>query len=148
MTSSTIHPSTAERERVIEILNRVFARRYHSLARYVANAVGFVAEEDRPLLRRIEEIAAWDAEQAEDLSQAIEGLDGIPQVDVIDPDFAELNYLSIHHLSGVLRQSLEQETRTCREYLSETRWCLSAHRALRQVCEGLERHAALLSPEG
>ena len=136
--------SSSERARAVDILNRVFAHRYHSLARYVIEAAGFIDESDRPVLQRIEEIAAWDAVEAENLSRTIESLDGIPQVDVIDPEYAELNYLSIRHLLGVLRKSLETELKACSQYLSETRACLPAHRAVRRVHDGLERHLGLL----
>ncbi|MBN1866850.1 hypothetical protein JW916_06125 [Candidatus Sumerlaeota bacterium] len=144
MTPPTASPSSSQRERIVEILNRAFARRYHSLARYMVDAAGFVSEEERPLLRRIEEIAAWDAEQAETLSETIESLEGIPQVDLLDPEAAELNYLSVRHLAGVLRRTLEGESQACRESLPETRSIPAAHRALSQVCESLERHAAVL----
>jgi hypothetical protein len=134
----------ADRERVLSALMRVFVNRYHSLAHYILGAGPFVAAGEETLLRRIEEIAAWDAAEAERLSDAIEGQEGIPQVQPFAPEVAELNYLALRHQAGVLVQALEAERETCLGLLRQTRSCLPAHRALRRVCDALTRHAAAL----
>jgi hypothetical protein len=126
----------------VSALNGVFNSRYHSLAHYVLDAGSFVPDRDRPLLDCIAGIADWDATQVETVSDLIESLDGIPQIEPVTPEVAELNYLSLRYLARFLVRALEEESARIETILPETRAHLAAHTTLRHTTETLRKQAA------
>jgi bacterioferritin (cytochrome b1) len=144
----------AEKEAVLDVLNMAFTHRFHSVADYILNANPYVAESEQAALHQVEAIAQSDREAAERLADVIEGLEGIPQVSPFHHDIATLNYLSIHHLKNVLRESLASQLAAYEQRLRVVVQCRPAYEAMLDLCDQLRsqidalRDSALVTPGG
>ncbi|MCL5270895.1 MAG: hypothetical protein M1457_10195 [bacterium] len=98
-----------DRAQILAALNEAFNLKYHSAARYMLDAEPYVKNGDEVMLREIEAIAGEDAAAADRLASLIERLEGVPQVGVFELGVADLNYLSLRHLAGVLIGILEKQ---------------------------------------
>lgn len=99
----------ADREQLLEALNAAFADKFQSMARYILDADPYARPEDAGLLREIGAMADEDQRQADRLAQLIERMEGIPQVGVYDPNVANLNFLALDYLAGVLAGIYEKQ---------------------------------------
>jgi bacterioferritin (cytochrome b1) len=98
-----------DKDRILTTLNAAFSAKYYSLAQYALDASPYVRPGEENLLREIKLVAACDRRLADQLSQVIEDLEGVPQLSVIDSSLAHLNYLSLQYISGVLLQGLRKQ---------------------------------------
>jgi bacterioferritin (cytochrome b1) len=98
-----------DKDRILTALNAAFSAKYYSLAQYVLDASPYVRPNEEHLLREIRLVAACDRRLADQLALAIEQLEGVPQLTVIDSAVASLNYLSLQYLADVLLQGLEKQ---------------------------------------
>ena len=121
------------REQVLAELNVAFRDKYHSLANYVVEARPYVHAGEEPILRLIERIAASDREAADQLAEVIEQLEGIPQVGIQDHYAAELNYLALAYLRGVLAKSMEDQGARYAEALKSMDEYPAAGEALKEI---------------
>ena len=137
--------SNNSHEKAFAALNQAFSERYHSLARYVLHSGVFISDADRPLLAIIEEIATYDAEQAERLSDLIEHAGGIPQVVPIDRKITELNYLNLPYMGEFLRESLCGQAARYDVLLSEAASLPEASKALAELRQTLLEQADRLA---
>lgn len=132
--------SETDRDAILEALNDCFTQRYHSAAGYMLEAGSYLGAGDGDLRRAIEEIAAWDQAKAEELADVIESLDGIPQVRPYSHKLAELNYLSLRYMGGVLVRLLEEQSHDCAKaaVLAKRLFCPAAHETLASLKDYLD----------
>ncbi|WP_319588760.1 hypothetical protein [uncultured Desulfobulbus sp.] len=132
---------------VYDALNVAFSHKYHSMAQYILEAGPYVRPEDGAGMREIELIAAEDKALADHLADVIERLEGIPQVGLFNPDVANLNYLSLEYLLGVLIRSLEDQLAQYEASLPQVQSVPLASQTLEALCAAtrgrLERLRAL-----
>jgi bacterioferritin (cytochrome b1) len=100
---------TDSRQSILDALNQAFAKKYNSLAQYILDAEPYVEPGGEAALAQIRGIAASDRAMADRLAEVIERLEGIPQVGTYDPLVADLNYLALDYLTGVLAGDLERQ---------------------------------------
>jgi len=98
-----------DKDRILTALNVAFSAKYYSLAQYALDASPYVRPGEDKLLYEIKLVAACDRRLADQLALAIEQLEGVPQLSVIDESVACLNYLSLRYVSGVLLLGLEKQ---------------------------------------
>ena len=135
----------ATREEILNILNRAFADRFHSLAEYILEAGPYIRDEDAALCRAIQRMAEYDRTVAERLADVIEELDGIPQVPAYKHAFTEMNYLSLHFLKNVLREELCKHLAAYERQLPFLDNCAAARNVLYSMCQALRGQIAELA---
>lgn len=135
-----------EREQAVDILNQAFTDRYQSVAQYILDAQPYVGPEDAALLENIRAIAEFDRREAERLADLIESLEGIPQCLVpYGHDIAEMNYLALPFLAGILAGKLEQQANQYQANLPRLHNMSIAADALSALIMALRAHAASLN---
>ena len=128
----------------IEVLNEVFARRYHSVASYILNSSPYVTPEDQELLGRIQAIADYDSESIDKYIDAIESLGGIPYVPPFNHDVAEMNYLALPYLGTILAQKLAEQLAGAEKGLLPASQFPQVYELLLRTCETLRSQIASL----
>lgn len=144
-------------EQILPALNDAFNALYHSLARYILDAGPYVRPGDEALPREMRAIAAADARLADRLAEAIERMEGVPQLTTMDPATASLNYLALDYLAGVLADRLARELSRFEQALTLTETPFPsaaqtfAHDVFSDLCQArrdqLTRLRALPAPE-
>ncbi len=132
------------RDRIIEHLNTAFAQKYHSMAQYVLGANPYVKPGDDVILREIRAIAQFDREEAERLAEAIENLNGIPQIGMYSPGVADLNYLELRHLLGVLVEIMETQLAQYESFLAEAQDLPPARQAFEYLAQATRQQVQKL----
>jgi len=135
-----------EREMAVDMLNQAFTDRYQSVAQYILESQPYVGPGDAALLENIKAIAEFDRREAERLADLIESHEGIPQCLAPYPhDIAEMNYLALPFLAGVLAGKLEQQANRYQASVSRLRNTPQAADALSALIIALRAHAATLN---
>lgn len=94
--------ASAQREQLIANLNDCLSTLTHSLADYILNSGAYVCAADKDAVGTMREIAAHDTKFAERTARLIDDLRGISQLQVTDPEYGHLNYLSYPYLLDVM----------------------------------------------
>ena len=105
---------------VVEILNRVFVRKYNSLAAYILQAQPYVSAESQTWLPLIEHIAEQDALARDELAATLQQLNQIPRLEPHPEMVSDLNYISLDYLVKVLAKDLQAQLL---EYQSARQLC-------------------------
>jgi hypothetical protein len=121
-------------QNIHDALNAAFSHKYHSMAQYILEAKPYVRSNDGAGMQEIESIAAEDRALADHLADVIERLDGIPQIGLFDPQVANLNYLSLDYLLGVLIRSLEDQLAQYEASLTQAQAVPLASQTLEELC--------------
>ena len=137
-TATSLPPAT------LDALNRAFTHRYHSLARYILDAKPYVSEADAATLAIVRRLADWDGRQAERLADFLEEHEAIPQVTPYEHDIAELNYLALEYLRGILAAKLVREADDAERSAAASAGCPPAREALARLARNLREWAALV----
>jgi hypothetical protein len=136
--------SEAERDRAVDLLNRLLSHKADSLFAFVLAASPYVAEGDEERLRRVESIAREHEEQAKAITRAILDLDGVPNPVGHDTGVADLNYLSLRYLVKVLIEYQEHVLAESREDLRALRAFPEAARLMQRIVETDEKQLDIL----
>lgn len=136
-----------DKQEVLDALNQAFSQKYLSLAHYILEAQPYVREGEEPLLSALAVTAAEDKRLADRLAEIIQELEGIPQIATYSPDVANLNYLALGYLAGLLIQTLEEQLVHYQQSLELARETKPAWEAFEELCRvtggQLERLRAL-----
>lgn len=90
------------RDEAVDRLNRLLSHKTDSLFGYIIEASPWVAPGDEPLYARLCEIARAQREQALDLVETIESIDGVASPLGHDIGAADVNYIDLRHMLGFL----------------------------------------------
>lgn len=101
------------RQQIINALNNCLTPLANSMAAYLQETEPYTTPNDKDAVGAIQEIAASDKKFEHQLSEMILELEGIPQIGSVDPELAELNYLSFPYLLDVV---IEHEKREVSRY--------------------------------
>lgn len=95
-----------DHQQLVEALNAAFSQKYHSLAQYILEARPYVPAGQTAAHELLAAIAAEDLAFADRIADAIEKIEGVPQLAIFSPEVANLNYLALDYLLQVLLKSL------------------------------------------
>jgi len=90
------------REMALSDLNEILRRRFNSLAGYALYSEPYITDADAEAVAVLKKIAAEEEGFAAELGRLIEGEGGIPEVGTYDEAVAEMSYLSMPYLVGLL----------------------------------------------
>lgn len=97
------------RQQIINALNNCLTPLANSVAAYLLETEPYTTANDKDAMGAIQEIAASDKKFEHEISEMILELEGIPQIGSVDPEIAELNYLSFPYLLDVMIEREKKE---------------------------------------
>jgi len=97
------------RQQIINALNNCLTPLANSMAAYLQETEPYTTPNDKDAVAAIQEIAATDKKFEHQISEMILELEGIPQIGSVDPELAELNYLSFPYLLDVMIEHEKKE---------------------------------------
>lgn len=97
------------RQQIINALNNCLTPLANSMAAYLQETEPYTTPSDKDAIGAIQEIAATDKKYEHEISEMILELEGIPQIGSVDPELAELNYLSFPYLLDVMIEHEKKE---------------------------------------
>ena len=130
-----------EREQILQWLLRAFNWKYNALAAYAVEAQPYVAPGREAVLEELKKIAREEADAVDPIAQAIEQMDGIPQVAPYAPAVSELNYLAVDYLANLVAEDLEHQ----REAYSKACHACNGTPDAKQLFESLAQSAQAAS---
>lgn len=133
-----------EREHVIEKLNAILSKEYNSMVQYVLGASPYVRPDEKPALEVLETVIADEKRHAREIGQLITLLKGIPDPGTFDFDIADINYLALDYLMGLIVQDKEEIIALYEEALHAAKNFPSIYTQLVQMQEEERQHLMAL----
>lgn len=100
-------------DRLFRELNSQLTRLRLSVAQYILGSAPYLKDVDKEAMGAVREIAGAEEALAVEATDLIDQLDGVPQVGLSDPLFADINYSSFPYLIGVMIRWEQREVERC-----------------------------------
>lgn len=131
-------------DRLISHLQEDLTRKSHSFAEYMAASSPYVAQGKEEMWELLLKVRAEEQEHARRISRLLISLGGVPNPGLFDASAADMNYLSIDYLYGLLIRSKCEYVKTLDRRLEETRGFHEAFLLLGDMLDAEQRHITQL----
>jgi bacterioferritin (cytochrome b1) len=133
-----------ERENIVEKLNAILSKEYNSMVQYVWDANPYVSPDEQPALEVLHTIIEDERCHAKELGRLITFLEGIPNPGRFDYGIADINYLALDYLMGLIVKDKENIIGLYDEALTAAHSFPSIYTQLVQMQEEEQQHLMAL----